>query len=71
MQELFSILTDAGSTAVLIIYLIYRDKTFISRLDNTLTKIETYLALKTKKEGEKEHTDEQYLYDLINDKKVI
>lgn len=71
MQELLSILTDAGSTAVLIIYLIYRDKAFISRLDNTLTKIETYLALKTQKEGEKEHTDEQYLYDLINDKKVI
>ena len=71
MQELFSILTDAGSTAVLIIYLIYRDKTFISRLDNTLTKIETYLALKTKKEGETHYNDEQYLHDIITDRKVI
>ena len=72
MNDLITIISNAGSTVVLIAYLIYRDKVFISRLNDTLTKVETYLAIMTKKEGDKTvYNDEQYLHDLINDKKVI
>lgn len=71
MNDLISIISNAGSTVVLIAYLIYRDKVFISRLNDTLTKIETYLSMKVKKEGETQCNDEAYLHDLISDRKVI
>ena len=71
MNDLINIISNAGSTVVLIAYLIYRDKVFISRLNDTLTKVETYLAIMSKKEGDTHYNDETYLHDLINDKKVI
>lgn len=71
MNDLITIISNAGSTVVLIAYLIYRDKVFISRLNDTLTKVETYLAIMSKKEGETHYNDEQYLHDIITDRKVI
>lgn len=71
MNDLVTIISNAGSTVVLIAYLIYRDKVFISRLNDTLTKVETYLSIMTKKEGDKTYNDERYLHDIITDRKVI
>lgn len=71
MNDLITIISNAGSTVVLIAYLIYRDKVFISRLNDTLTKVETYLSIMSKKEGDKTYNDEQYLHDIITDRKVI
>lgn len=74
MNDLVSILSNAGSTVVLIAYLIYRDKVFISRLNDTLTRVETYLSIMTKKEGEtvaKSYNDEEYIHDLISDRKAM
>lgn len=74
MNDLVSILSNAGSTVVLIAYLIYRDKVFISRLQDTLTKVETYLGIMAKKEGDqitKSYNDEEYIHDLISDRKVM
>ncbi|MBO5810859.1 MAG: hypothetical protein J6R32_08555 [Bacteroidales bacterium] len=73
MNELATIISNAGSTVVLIAYLIYRDKVFISRLSDTLTKVETYLKVMTEREVKTnvKKNDESFIHDLISDREVI
>ena len=73
MDDLISIISNAGGTVVLLAYLIWRDKVFISRLTDTLTKVETYLKVMTEREVKTnvKKNEESFIHDLISDREVI
>lgn len=73
MDDLISIISNAGGTVVLLAYLIWRDKVFISRLTDTLTKVETYLKVMTEREVKPnvKRNDDSYIHDIISDREVI
>lgn len=73
MDDLISIISNAGGTVVLLAYLIWRDKVFISRLTDTLTKVETYLKVMTEREvkANVKRSDDTYIHDIISDREVI
>lgn len=46
LQELITLLMNNGVTIVILAYFIYRDKTFLTKLDNTLEVIKEFLEQK-------------------------
>lgn len=46
VQELVNLLMNSGTTIVVLAYFIYRDKTFLTKLDNTLEVIKELLEKK-------------------------
>lgn len=43
VQELVNLIMNSGVTLFMLAYFIYRDKTFMQKLDSTLTVINKYL----------------------------
>jgi len=54
VQELVNLIMNSGVTLFMLAYFIYRDKTFMQKLDSTLTVINKYLE---KEERDKKNNE--------------